>query len=245
MARIRTIKPETPHSESMGKVSRDARLCFILMWTLADDAGRLRGNSRMLASLLFPYDDDAPKLISGWLAELEREHCIGRYEIDSNSYIEICNWLGHQKIDHASKSKLPENPASSRILANPREPSCEEGIGREGKGVLASEGERVPDNSDELIEQIAIAHPSMSHLAGCRIPKKVLDAIIANFDQDTPEQLLAGTLGFAAYLGAQEPEKRKFVKYATNAYDFFVFREYRKHLDSKPAVKWVPVEDAQ
>jgi hypothetical protein len=27
----------------------------------------------MLASLLFPYDDDAGSLIDGWLAELERE----------------------------------------------------------------------------------------------------------------------------------------------------------------------------
>ena len=59
MARIRTIKPEFPQSESMGRVSRDARLCFVMLWTIADDSGRLRGNSRMLASLLFPYDDDA------------------------------------------------------------------------------------------------------------------------------------------------------------------------------------------
>ena len=69
MARIRTIKPEFPHSESMGRVSREARLCFILLWTIADDAGRLRGNSRMLASLLYPYDDDAKKQYpDGWKA---------------------------------------------------------------------------------------------------------------------------------------------------------------------------------
>ena len=57
MARIRSIKPELPQSESMGNVSRDARLTFVQLFTLADDEGRLRGNSRMLASLLFPYDD--------------------------------------------------------------------------------------------------------------------------------------------------------------------------------------------
>ena len=76
MARIRTIKPEFPQSESMGRVSREARYCFIMLWTLADDSGRLRGNSRMLASLLYPYDDDAGALISGWLDELEREGCV-------------------------------------------------------------------------------------------------------------------------------------------------------------------------
>jgi len=120
MARIRTIKPEFPQSESMGRCSRDGRLLFIQLWTLADDSGRLRGNSRMLASLLYPYDDDAPRLLPGWLSELEQEGCVISYEVDGNSYIQICNWLNHQKIDKPSQSKIPEvaNPReSSRILA--------------------------------------------------------------------------------------------------------------------------------
>jgi hypothetical protein len=71
MGRIRTIKPEFPQSQSVGRLSRDARLLFILLWTIADDAGRARASSRMLASLLYPYDDDVPKLIEGWLQELE------------------------------------------------------------------------------------------------------------------------------------------------------------------------------
>lgn len=121
MARIRTIKPEFPHSESMGRVSRDARLAFVLLWTLADDSGRLRGNSRMLASLLFPYDDDAPKLMDEWLKELDCEKCINRYQVDGQSYIEICNWLNHQKIDKPTPSKIPAFVESSRILANPPE----------------------------------------------------------------------------------------------------------------------------
>ena len=39
MARIRTIKPEFPQSETIGKLSREARLLFIQLWTLADDEG--------------------------------------------------------------------------------------------------------------------------------------------------------------------------------------------------------------
>jgi hypothetical protein len=126
MARIRTIKPEFPQSESMGKISRDARLCFVMLWTIADDAGRLRGASRMLASLLFPYDDDAPKLIDGWLAELEAEGCIARYLVDGAHYVEIANWLDHQKIDRPSKSNIPPFDEGSRIIASPREPSSED-----------------------------------------------------------------------------------------------------------------------
>jgi hypothetical protein len=123
MARIRTIKPEFPHSESMGRVSRDARLCFIMLWTIADDSGRLRGNSRMLASLLFPYDDDAKKHIDAWLDQLSNEGCIVRYEIEGDNYIQVLNWSQHQKIDRPSASKIPEPNEASRKLANVREAS--------------------------------------------------------------------------------------------------------------------------
>lgn len=124
MARIRTIKPEFPQSESMGRVSREARLCFMLLWTILDDEGRARGSSRMLASLLYPYDDDAPKLIECWLTELEEEGCVVRYLDGSDSYIASTNWLKHQKIDKPSKSRHPPIPDQSpRIVAKPREHS--------------------------------------------------------------------------------------------------------------------------
>jgi hypothetical protein len=132
MARIRTIKPETTESESMGRVSRDARLVFILMWTVADDTGRLRGSSRLLASELCPYDDDAQACMENWLVELEREHCIERYSVEGNTYIQVCNWFKHQKIDHPTPSKLPPpDGAPSRDLAsNSRDaPNSSPGIG--------------------------------------------------------------------------------------------------------------------
>ncbi len=121
MARIRTIKPEFPQSESMGRVSRDARLLFVQLWCLCDDHGRTRAASRMLASLLFPYDDDAPSLIDGWLDELSREGCIRLYEHEGSTYLEVCKWLNHQKIDKPSRPIFPAFGESSRILANPRE----------------------------------------------------------------------------------------------------------------------------
>lgn len=156
MARIRTIKPEFPQSESMGRVSRESRLCFILLFTLADDAGRLRGNSRMLASLLYPYDDDAKKHIDTWLTELQKEECIVRYEIDGDSYIELCQWHKHQKIDRPSASKIPPPNEQSRILANSRESSCEdlrikEGI-KERKVDQSDSSETDGENCAELLQ---------------------------------------------------------------------------------------------
>lgn len=120
MARIRTIKPEFPHSEKIGSLSRDARLLFLQLFTVADDAGRLRGASRMLASLLYPYDDDAPKLIGKWLTELDEKGCIRRYEVDGSQYVEIVNWLKHQKIDRPSESRIP---AFEEASPKPREES--------------------------------------------------------------------------------------------------------------------------
>lgn len=118
MARIRTIKPEFVESESVGKLSRDARLLFILLWTFVDDAGRARASSRLLASRLYPYDDDAPKKIGGWLDELVAGKHIRMYEVDGDQYLDIPKWLKHQKIDHASASRLPEFRETSRGLAN-------------------------------------------------------------------------------------------------------------------------------
>lgn len=123
MARIRTIKPEFPQSEGIGKLSRDARLLYIQLWTIADDEGRARAASRMLASLLYPYDDDAKNLIDGWLTELEAADKIRRYEVDGSQYLEIVKWLEHQKIDKPSKSRLPPFNENSRNLAKCREAS--------------------------------------------------------------------------------------------------------------------------
>lgn len=123
MARIRTIKPEFPQSETIGALSRDARLLFVQLWTIVDDAGRARASSRVLASVLYPFDDDAMHLIEGWLQELEDQGCIRRYTVEGKPYLDVPKWLEHQKIDRPSKSKLPEFVEASRGIASNREGS--------------------------------------------------------------------------------------------------------------------------
>jgi len=88
----------------------------------------------MLASLLFPYDDDAKRLMDKWLAELEKERCIIRYAVGGDSYVQVCGWSTHQKIDKPSASKLPNPPEDSRTLATIREPSPLD-QGGEGNGM--------------------------------------------------------------------------------------------------------------
>jgi len=105
--RIRSIKPEFWESESLGRVSREARLLFIGLFSCCDDHGRARASSRLLASRLYPYDDDALKKLPAWIEELEKEHCIRLYKVNGESYLDIPKWLNHQKIDKPSASKLP------------------------------------------------------------------------------------------------------------------------------------------
>lgn len=163
MARIRTIKPEFPQSESMGRVSRDARLLFIQLWTLCDDEGRSRGDARLLKGLLYPYDEVRFSEIDGWLDELEREGCLTRYEAEGSRYLAIRNWLNHQKIDRPTPSKLPPpredyetTREDSRESADFSSLDLDLDLDREGKGSgpgpsasrassRAARGCRVPD----------------------------------------------------------------------------------------------------
>lgn len=216
MARIRSIKPEFPQSESMGNVSRDARLTFIQLWTIADDEGRLRGNSRMLASLLFPYDDDAPGLIDGWLKELEDEGCIVRYKVGAQSYVQLCNWLIHQKIDRPSKSKIPPLDGASKTIANPREVSSEDqgskDQGREGKGEdQLVERRSAPPDRDVVAEVFAYWQKVMDS------PRSQLDdkrrkAIKGALKLYEPRQVCEAILGCSrsAWHMGENDRRRKF-----------------------------------
>jgi len=113
MGRIRTIKPEFSKSESNGRLSREARLLFILLWTVVDDEGRARAAPKLLAGELYPFDDDARDLIEAWLNELDTSGKIRRYEVDGTHYLDIPKFLEHQLINRPSKSRLPEFTESS------------------------------------------------------------------------------------------------------------------------------------
>ncbi|MFS2027089.1 hypothetical protein [Massilia sp. CT11-137] len=217
MARIRSIKPEFPQSESMGNVSRDARLTFIQLWTIADDEGRLRGNSRMLASLLFPYDDDAPALIDGWLKELEDEGCIVRYKSGTQSYVQLCNWLIHQKIDKPSKSKIPPFDESSRIVAKPLEVSSEEGIKDQGEEGKEPEEQthverRVASPDRDVVGEVFAYWQKTMNSPGSKLDDKRRKAIVNALKLYEPRQVCEAILGCSRSIWhmGQNDRHRKF-----------------------------------
>lgn len=109
MARIRTIKPDFWESESVGRLSMQARLLFIACLNFADDEGLLRWNEAYLSSQAFVYDELSTDQISELMCELVRENIIFPYKAGSNN--QRLAWIicfrNHQVINRPQPSKLP------------------------------------------------------------------------------------------------------------------------------------------
>lgn len=127
MARIRSIKPELPLDEKLGRCSRDARLLFILLWTIADDHGRFRASPELLRGQLFPYDADVDDdMVAKWFKELEDSGRVQSYEERSQRYGAVTNWAKHQRVDNAGRSFFPAPPFAE---AHGDSPQPAEGFG--------------------------------------------------------------------------------------------------------------------
>lgn len=112
MARSRMIKPEFWDDEKLCRISRDARLTFIGLWTNSDDYGVVKGHPAWLKSQIFPYDDIKIQTFMVWIKELEDLRIIFPFTDNSENYIYIKNFDKHQVINRKSKSRNPTPPDS-------------------------------------------------------------------------------------------------------------------------------------
>lgn len=130
MARIRTIKPEFWTDEKLVELSPIARLVFIGLWNFADDSGRMVYSVKRIKMQILPADDVD---IRGVLGELIGAGRIRSYVVEGIEYLDIPQFLKHQKVDKPTPSKLPEfNSAFAEPSGSPRD--GREGKGREGNG---------------------------------------------------------------------------------------------------------------
>jgi hypothetical protein len=98
VARIRSLKPEFWADEKMSPLDPLSRLVYLGLISLADDAGRLLDNVKILDAMIFPETDDSCREA---LATLSRIGRIGRGKTDSGQrVIQIVKWKEHQKVDH-------------------------------------------------------------------------------------------------------------------------------------------------
>jgi hypothetical protein len=198
MARIRTIKPEFPHSESIGRLSRDGRLCFVQLWTIADDYGRARAAPQLLCGQLYPYDADAPKLIGKWLAELEREGHIRLYEVDGSRYLEISGWTKHQRVDNAGKSNIPEPRGEPpRTAASDGEPPLDLGPRNRPRTSIRAVAEATRPDAEAIFDRFWEAYPKRGTAANPKKPAKDKFGRLLK-DGIDPETIISAAKRYAA-----------------------------------------------
>ena len=142
--RIRSLKPELWQDEKIGNLSRDARLLFIGLVTMADDEGRLRALPALILGHVFPYDTDALRKLEQWLEEISDSGLITRYTVGGTPYVELMGWRKHQVINRPTPSELPPGSLTDHSVSDPgvasepsllmRERAPADRIGEEGKG---------------------------------------------------------------------------------------------------------------
>ena len=115
----RVIRAEINSSDSLSRVSMEADLTFRALLVAVDDYGRFDGRLAVLKATLFPTREISPKKLEGWLAELDAEGCIQRYEVDGRPYVALTGWERHRgKGRRADESRFPSPPERSQ--SNPR-----------------------------------------------------------------------------------------------------------------------------
>lgn len=98
MPRIRTIKPELFQDEKITQLPIVDRFVFIGLISMADDAGRLLDNVKVIDAFVFPTTDDSAR---DSLARLSRMSRIRRGTTASGqAVIQIVGWERHQRVDH-------------------------------------------------------------------------------------------------------------------------------------------------
>lgn len=114
--RIRSIKPEFWRSPDIASLTREERLLFIGLWQYVDDNGVGIDDERLIASDLFPLDEDPSETrayVSASLASLSRVSLVTRYEVDGRRYLHISTWKRHQRVDNPNKPRYPLPPVES------------------------------------------------------------------------------------------------------------------------------------
>lgn len=147
MPRIRYIKPDFFTDDDLGKLSPLHRLVFAGLWCYADREGRLKDKPAQLKVQVLPFDHCD---INEILDELSKSKPINnhstfitRYEVNGEKYIQINNFLKHQKPHHTEQSSVipPISSVKARLKHRVQTVTTREGMGKGmGKGMGMEKG---------------------------------------------------------------------------------------------------------
>lgn len=110
---------------AFSELSDKAKLLYIGLITVADDDGRLRANSLLLRSQVFPYDEKITQQdIRKWLNEVKKGGLIDFYSIEGAYFIQHPNWHKYQSIrkELYKSSNIPPNPTQKKPIDDTKKP---------------------------------------------------------------------------------------------------------------------------
>ena len=149
MARIRSLKPEFGHSETLSAEHSEVHLFGALLLTYADDEGYFKAHPKLVHAACCPLRE----LLMSVPEILVRLNEIGYIELmtgsDGHAYGRIVNFLTHQKIAHPTASKIKPLLSPPEKFMNPPE-SFTPDLGIDlGSGKGNGTGNRVTDVTEE------------------------------------------------------------------------------------------------
>ena len=160
MARKRMIDPSIWADDGFGTLSSDAKVMFIGLFSNADDEGRLPGEPKYLASIIFPYRGITTPKAQKILHEIEEKmKSVTFYRVELKSYIQFENFLKYQTLNKPTKSKYPQ----------PQITELSTGVLRETKGStpVGLPPKRIEENlgNEERVKLVAPSNPDFAQNA--------------------------------------------------------------------------------
>lgn len=135
--RARNIKPGFFTNEDLAECDPLARILFVGLWCMASWEGRMEDRPKKIKAALLPFDECD---VDALLQTLHDRGLIRRYEVDGGRFIEIPNFIKHQR-PHPDEKKRP-----SKIPAPPKTRSSQAKKNKE----VAENGECVTDHESPV-----------------------------------------------------------------------------------------------
>lgn len=119
--RIRSIKPEFWRSPDISRLALEERLLFIGLWSYVDDNGVGEDRVATVAADLFADDlerdpPDTLARVTRGLLKLAEAGRIIRYDVAGRPFLEVVNWLTHQRIDKPARPRHPQHSAENAVI---------------------------------------------------------------------------------------------------------------------------------
>ncbi len=231
MARSRMVKPEFWSDEKLAKVSRDARLTYIGLWSCSDDYGVTKGNAAWLKSQIFPYDDIGACSFTQWLKELEGEKRIVSFNHHGENYYYLPTFRLHQRVDRPSRQRNPE-PPEDLLAGGSRD--CREGSRGCGEGSrqcsdeteteTEAETEAETETETRTDTRTDTRHDAKRHLRYVFITDNEREKLIDRMGEPAALEYIERLDGYIGQIGEQKAKARYKSHYDT------MLNWYRKDL---------------